>query len=257
MEKYGETLFALDRPEERRLGLLASVFDPLSTTTLAGLGVGKQARCLEIGAGSGSIAQWLSRQAVEGEVIATDLNTSLLEQLPEPNIVPLVHDVTKDPFPAGSFDVIHARFVLSHLPGRKKVLDRMVEWLRPGGFVMVESFSWFPVDSSPSPLYKEVLQKWSDLILDTIGTDSRWSREFPTALGQFGLRDLGAETITQHLQGGSPLADFWRLTVDMSRDQLIKGGYLTEQQIEGAYELMRDPHFWDLAPALTQTWGRR
>ncbi|MEU5884542.1 class I SAM-dependent methyltransferase [Spirillospora sp. NPDC047279] len=257
VEKYGETLFALDAPERNRLTLLGEVFDPLSTATLTRLGVGRSARCLEVGAGTGSIARWLASQVPGGEVVATDLNEALLARLTGPNLVPLRHDVTVDPFPESSFDVIHARFVLSHLPGRLDVLRRMSSWLRPGGFLMFESFSWFPIDSSPHPAYRHAMQRWSELILSTIGTDSRWSRALPTVLAEYGLADVGAETFTRHMRGGGPLAEFWWQTLRMSRRQLIDGGYLTTQQVLDVQRLLRDPGFWDLAPAVTQAWGRR
>ena len=257
MEKYGETLFALDTSEQDRLTLLGEIFDPRTTETLTRLGIDRNARCLEVGAGAGSIARWLSSKAPQGEVTATDLESALLKNISGPNLVSLRHDVTTDSFPKASFDVIHARFVLSHLPGRLDVLGRMIEWLRPGGFLMIESFSWFPIDSSPDPLYRDAMTSWDELILRTIGTDTRWSRGLPGVLGEYGLRNLGAETFTEHLQGGSRLAEFWWLTLDMSRDHLVSGGYLTERQWENLNRLFRDPDFWDLAPAVTQAWGRR
>ncbi|MEU9522249.1 class I SAM-dependent methyltransferase [Streptomyces sp. NPDC048224] len=257
MEKYGETLFALDPAEENRLALLADVFDPLCQETLAGLGIASGARCLEIGAGSGSVASWLCERADEGEVVATDIDPALLERIVHPRLRPLHHDVTRDPFPENSFDLAHARLVLSHLPQRDEVMRRILGWLRPGGFVLIESFCWFPVDSSPHPLYRKVMQAWSDLICGTLGTDSWWSRTQPASFTGYGYRDVGARTVTQNLRGGTPLADFWRLTVDMSYDRLIAGGHLTTGELGDFYALLKDPGFWDLAPALVQAWGRK
>ncbi|MFF5014234.1 class I SAM-dependent methyltransferase [Streptomyces sp. NPDC001165] len=255
MEKYGDVLFALDRAEEIRLRLLAEVFDPLCTRTLEMLGVAPDARCLEVGAGSGSVAQWLCGQAADGEVVATDLDLRLLESVPEPRLRRLVHDVTTDPFPDDSFDVIHARLVLSRLPQRDEVMRRMLRWLRPGGFVLIESFCWFPVDSSPHPTYCKVMQRWSKLICGTLGTDTWWSRTQPGSFLDYGYRDVGAHTVTQNLRGGTRLADFWRLTVDMSREQLLAGGYVTPYELDEFYALLCDDTFWDLAPALVQSWG--
>ncbi|MFD0393730.1 class I SAM-dependent methyltransferase [Streptomyces nogalater] len=233
------------------------MFDPLSVRTLEHVGVHPGTRCLEIGAGSGSLARWLCGRAAPAAVVATDLDISLLDTVREENLLPMVHDVTRDDFPAESFDLVHARFVLNHLPERDRVLERIVRWLRPGGVLVVESFSWFPLDSSPDARYRKAMLRWGDLVRDTIGTDSRWARNYPSALARHGLRDLGATTVAEHLRGGTALADFWQLTVDMSRHQLIDKGYLTPQEYEDFTALMRDPDFWDLAPALTQAWGRK
>lgn len=257
MENYGDTLFTLDDLERERLILLGEVFDPLTTRNIAALGLRPDMRCLEVGAGSGSVARWLADQVPHGEVVATDLNVSMLEADPRPNLRPLVHDVTSDPFPAQSFDLIHSRFVLSHLRDREAVIERMTNWLRPGGVLVIGSFSWFPVDSSPNDEYRHAMQRWADLILATIGTDSRWSRNYPANLARFGLRELGASSVTEHLQGGTELADFWRLTLEMSRERLIADGYLTEAEFKRCADRLLDPAFWDLAPAFAQTWARR
>lgn len=214
-------------------------------------------RCLEIGAGGGSMARWLCGQATSSVVVATDLDVSALEAGRRANLLPMVHDVTRDTFPDESFDLVHARFVLNHLPERDQVLKRVVRWLRPGGVLMVESFSWFPLDSSPNAAYRKAMLRWGDLVRDTIGTDSRWARNYPANLGPYGLRGLGAKTFTQHIRGGSELARFWRLTVDMSKQQLLDKGYLSAAEYEDFTKSTEDPDFWDLAPALTQAWGRK
>jgi hypothetical protein len=54
---------------------LDQAFDAVSIGHLQRLGVGTGARCLEIGAGSGSIARWLAGQVgPAGQVVATDLD---------------------------------------------------------------------------------------------------------------------------------------------------------------------------------------
>ncbi|MFG3042970.1 class I SAM-dependent methyltransferase [Streptomyces sp. NPDC048330] len=257
MEKYGQTLFTLDSAEEARLALLAEVFDPLCRETLRDLVIAPDARCLEVGAGSGSVASWLCEEAREGEVVATDIDPALLDRIEHPRLRALRHDVTTDPFPEDSFDLVHARLVLSHLPQRDDVMRRIHGWLRPGGFVLIESFCWFPIDSSPHPLYRKVMGAWSDLICGTLGTDSWWSRSQPASFAGYGYRDVGARTHTQNVRGGTPLADFWRLTVHMSHRRLVDGGHATEDELQDFYALLADPDFWDLTPALIQSWGRK
>src|ERR1700751_4635344 len=103
--------YALDsswKYEHRRLRLLEQVFDPHSIVGLETVGVAPGARCLELGAGVGSIASWLCRQVGRtGPVTATDLDTRWLGELSQPNLTVLHHDLLVDEFPDGSFDVIH------------------------------------------------------------------------------------------------------------------------------------------------------
>jgi hypothetical protein len=75
-----EYAFVGDKPE--RLAGIEATWDPGTTFRLQALGVGPGWRCLEAGAGAGSIAAWLAnRVGPTGRVIATDVETTLLAPL--------------------------------------------------------------------------------------------------------------------------------------------------------------------------------
>ena len=57
---------------------------------------------------------------------ALDLETSLLEWLDEPNLDVVAGDVLEIDFPEGSFDLVHTRLVLMHIPERRRALERIV-----------------------------------------------------------------------------------------------------------------------------------
>src|ERR671925_2230443 len=59
--------------QRQRLAARARLLDPGSTRHLDAIGVRPGSRCLEVGAGSGSIAAWLcDRVGPDGTVVATD-----------------------------------------------------------------------------------------------------------------------------------------------------------------------------------------
>jgi len=65
---------------EDRFGALASLFDPVSFRHFERLGVAEGWRCLEVGAGGGSVATWLATRVGEsGHVLATDIDVRWLE----------------------------------------------------------------------------------------------------------------------------------------------------------------------------------
>src|SRR6516165_1192119 len=83
--------------ERERLGLLERVADPITLRRLQSLGVREGWRCLEIGAGHGSVARWLAKQVgPQGQVVATDLNPRFLRELAAPNIEVRHHDILND-----------------------------------------------------------------------------------------------------------------------------------------------------------------
>ena len=43
-----------------------------------------------------------------------------------------------EPAPPGSYDLVHARLVLVHVPQRAEALAAMVSALKPGGWLLVE-----------------------------------------------------------------------------------------------------------------------
>ena len=134
----------------RRLQLLETMCDDHTFSTLDTLEISPAWRCLEIGAGAGSVARWLAQRVPRGEVVATDLN---LAYLPSDiaNLHPLEHDVRTDEFAPGSFDLVHARAVLQHLPNAPEVLLRAVSWVRPGGWFVIDEIDGTPSLSRPFP----------------------------------------------------------------------------------------------------------
>lgn len=61
--------------ELARLKLLEEVSDPQTIRCLEAVGVGAGWRCLEVGAGAGSVTRWLAaRVGASGNVVAADLD---------------------------------------------------------------------------------------------------------------------------------------------------------------------------------------
>ena len=95
-----------------RFAALAALFDPTSTRHLERCGVGPGWRCLEVGAGGGSIATWLAdRVGASGSVLATDIEPRFLTALAAPSLQVRRHDIGVDALPQGAFDLVHARLV--------------------------------------------------------------------------------------------------------------------------------------------------
>jgi ubiquinone/menaquinone biosynthesis C-methylase UbiE len=114
--------------------------DPGTQAHLTRLGVGPDSRCLEVGAGDGSVAFWLAAQVgPNGVVVATDLQTDFLEgeATRHPGLEVLRHDIMAEELPTG-FDVGHARWLIEWLPDKRLALQRMANALRAGGVILIE-----------------------------------------------------------------------------------------------------------------------
>src|SRR5262245_6230837 len=88
-----------------RFTALATIFDPGTIRHLEEIGVDKGWSCLEVGAGGGSIAEWLCDQVGStGQVVATDIDTRFLETLGKCNLDVRRHDIGSAPLPQAAFD---------------------------------------------------------------------------------------------------------------------------------------------------------
>jgi hypothetical protein len=100
------------------------------------------------------------------------------------------------------------------------------------------------------------MQAWVEIIGRT-GTDYDWTRTFPEPLVRHGYRDVDAEAIAPVLQGGTPVARFWSLTLETLRDRIVDAQLLSGARIDEAQALLADPSFWDFCAGWVAAWGRR
>jgi 2-polyprenyl-3-methyl-5-hydroxy-6-metoxy-1,4-benzoquinol methylase len=128
-----------DKAERERLAAIEAGLDPGTIECLEKIGVRDGWRCLEVGAGAGSIVEWLCRRVgPTGNVVATDLQTKFLEAIDASNLEVHKHDITTDDLEPDAFDFVMARKVLEHLPDPSLALRRMAAAVRPGGWLLVE-----------------------------------------------------------------------------------------------------------------------
>src|SRR3954470_23949048 len=125
-----------------RFGALGSLFDRVTFRHLDDLGIGPGERCWEVGAGGGSVVQWMAdRVGPSGFVWATDLDVGWLEtNLQQPNVRIARHDLMREEVLEERFDAVHERLVLVHIRDAGRAVERMVSALRPGGWLLVEDF---------------------------------------------------------------------------------------------------------------------
>jgi trans-aconitate methyltransferase len=82
-------------------------------------------------------------------VLATDLDTSVLQRLSRPNLEVRPHDVLRDELPEAEFDLIHLRLVLAWLPEPQRALQRLVGALKPGGWLVAEEMDFGSIAADP------------------------------------------------------------------------------------------------------------
>src|SRR4051794_41682924 len=112
--------------------------DAVSVSHLSRLGVGAGARCLEVGAGGGSIARWLaSRVGPHGQVVAVDLDTRWFHHDGSPPLEVRQLDLVAEPLPAGPVRLLPQRPLLQPTPPPLDGLRQVVGGRGAGGRVVL------------------------------------------------------------------------------------------------------------------------
>jgi SAM-dependent methyltransferase len=241
--------------ESRRLELLEQRLDPLTKRRIQRLGVGKSARCLEVGGGRGSITRWLSDVVgPAGRVIATDLQLGYLSQIDAPNVEVVRHDIRTDTFPPGSFDLIHTRAVLMHISPGVDLLHRIVTWLAPGGWVLLEEpdFGRWVGDADPvwAAAPPSAQAAFPSLALAQ-------GRSLLRQVHQLGLENIGADAEIDIIQAGTDLAEFYQLSQAALALPKVQAGALSPAQATALVDRPGDDDFLACGFVHIGAWGRR
>ncbi len=247
--------------ERIRLAGLEAALDPGTRAHLTRLGVRSGSRCLEVGAGGGSVAFWLAEQvAPGGTVVATDLEPDFLESEARgrPCLEILRHDIMADALPTG-FDVVHSRWLTEWLPDKRLALGRMAAALRPGGVVLIEDPDFVTIyGAAEPPALRTVMIASMRHLEETTPVDCEYGRRALADLAAVGLRDVQAEGRCPIVRGGHPLAaHFLRLTLEKLREPVLAAGRVTAAAFDEAVAALEDPAVTVVAPMTVAAWGWR
>jgi len=250
--------------QRRRLEALQALLDVGTIRHLEALGVERGARCLEVGAGGGSIAAWLcDRVAPAGTVLATDLDTTVLAELSRPNLTVRVHDVLVDDLPESEYDLVHARLVLAWLREPRAALRRLVRALKPGGLLLSEEMDFVSVAADPNTdphaydAFTRTVEAHDAVLAERHTFDPHFGRRLPGELARAGLADVACDGRAGVWRGGEPGGVAWSLTFLQLRDAMIAAGRVTAADVDAAIAACETPGFAFLSQVTMAAWGRR
>lgn len=226
------------RPEAgERFVALAELFDPWTFRHLDDVGLGEGWRCWEVGAGGVSVVRGLAqRVGTGGRVLATDIDVSHLESVAGGALEVRHHDVTRDPPPTETFDLVHARLVLVHLKDRAAALRAMIDALRPGGWLVIEDADpelqplACPDERGPAEELANRLRTRIRTLMAERGADLAYGRTLPRLLRESGLTDVSADAYFPIAARACAVLE--AATVRHVRDRLLAENLATPEEIE-------------------------
>lgn len=248
---------ALER-ERERLQKLERWLDPGTIRHLTDIGVAPGWRCLEVGAGAGSITRWLAeRVGSGGSVFATDLDLKFLDDVPS-NVEVATHDITSEGLPPDHFDLAHTRAVLMHLPARNEAFKRMVEAVKPGGWLLIEDMEFVTwVSVVPSEAHDRVAQAVIALFRSA-GAEPYMGRMLSKMMIDAGLEEVSAEgRILIGARTKNPGIEQFQIALAQLREPLIATGLCSGDDIDEEARLLDDPEWAGMPPSQVAAWGRK
>jgi len=243
-----------------RFQVMARMFNPATFRRIEAVGITEGWRCWEVGAGGSSIPRWLAgRVGPDGEVLATDIDLAWLE--PDAGFAARRHDVAAEPPPGRGFDLVHARAVLTHVPGRDQALEHMVAALRPGGWLVLEDVDPLmqplscPDEYAPEHARANRLRQGFRTLLTQRGADVAYGRTIPRRLRAAGLVEVEADA---YFPLSSPdCATLEDATIRLIRDDLTAAGLAAAAEVDEHLRYVATGPGQFATSAMVTAWGRK
>jgi len=249
-----------------RLRLLSEVMGPSTRALLAEVGIPAGSICLDVGCGGGDVTFELARAAgPSGRVIGVDLDETKLDiarreagQHGLSNISFEAWDVVEWE-PGGLFDVIYARFLLTHLPNPGALVSALRRHTRPCGVIIVEDIDYRGHFAEPDCRALARAVEFYTKSVQARGADPHIGPRLPRLLRESGLEDVQMRLVhPAGLHGGVKLLIC--VTLENIADTILADCLTTEEElrktIEELYAFARDPHTVLGGPRVFQAWGR-
>ncbi|WP_331760296.1 class I SAM-dependent methyltransferase (plasmid) [Streptomyces sp. NBC_01471] len=256
--RYGETFFRPGQAGEgERIDFGALAYDDITMARLRAIGAGPGWHCLDIGAGTGTVSGRLLEEAGVASVLAVDRDVRFLTERSSPGLDVLEADITAPGFAPGRFQLVHARFVLIHLPERERLIKTLAGLVAPGGVLVLSDAVDLTSGRTPSTPYTAVMRAMWQGLRATIGTDVSWVPSYPQLLREAGLKPVAAEVHVPPLLPGSAISRFWADTWERSRAAMLATGLADDAAIDVAIRYLGSDECAALSAGMLTVWGWR
>jgi len=252
---------------KNRLDLLARVLLPTTLQLLDRVGLSRGMNCLDVGCGGGHVALLMAGiVGPQGRVIGTDADTEILALARKDAEAQNVANVEFQHVDACTclwqekFDLVYARFLLSHVSEPGNCLAAMVEGCRPGGTIAIEDTDFSGSFCYPTcaayQRYKELYRK----VVQRRGGDPDIGPKLPGMFRSAGIQVVELNVIQPvHIDGEGKLMA--PITMSRISGAVTADGLATEEEVRQILndlnEVAADRETVMSLPRIFQVWGKR
>jgi SAM-dependent methyltransferase len=249
--------------ELRRLRQIEAALDPASQRLLRRASPAAGWTCLEVGAGAGSLASWLADAVGStGRVVALDVDPRFLSTSSDsPANVEVVRQDIREWERRGTFDLVHARYVLIHIADADRAIERMVASLRPGGWIALEEPDFLAARFAGGAAELEGAFQRVNAAIEGMfvrrNMDPALGVRLPATLAGLGLALVDVASEVHLVAGGSPMALMMRASTEQLRAKYVATGLATDADVDGYLRFAEDPTAWGIYYATVRVLARR
>jgi SAM-dependent methyltransferase len=250
-----------------RLRVLGRVMRPTTLHLLERAGVGAGMRCLDVGCGGGDVTFDLaSLVGLTGLAVGVDIDATKVElaradaeQVAVTNVEFRVADVTEG-LGEDEYDVVYARFVLTHLRDPEAAVAEMKRVLRPGGRLVVEDIDFRGSFCDPE---HDGFERYEEIYVETArraGGDPHIALRLPAMLVAAGFARVQPNVVQPAALDGE-VKVLPALTLENIRATAVRHGVATDDEIDRLvdelYAVARDPGSFVGNPRMVQVIGEQ
>ena len=245
--------------ELERLQALEKVSDPVSQRQILATGLTAGWKCLEVGAGAGSIMRWMSEKVgPSGKVTAIDVDTRFVEKTSLSNVEVIKADINQ--VTLTDFDLIHARHILIHLKDYPDTIAKMLSMLKLGGWLVLEEPDFSATRFiSGSQEERQAVNKVNQAICQMFtnqGKDYALGIHLPELLQQ-SLQQLQVNNDVPISSGGSDVATIMKLSALQLSEKYKATGIVIDEDIQTYCQFAENPNCWAIFLATVGVRGQK
>src|SRR5262249_28691730 len=177
------------------------------------------------------------------------------------NIEFVLGDVYNSGLRAGSFDLVHTRFVASTAGNPERLLQESIQLTRPGGNVAFQEADMLTLNCYPAhPAWERLKSAFTEVFPYISG--NAWSAyDLYRMLRQTGLEGVQYRAFLVGFRSSDRMADYLPATIESVRSEVIKRHLMISNDLDAALAESRahlaDPDTVCTYLTVVQVWGTR